>query len=310
MHLTVILAVGVDSALISTHRAAWQSAGYVVIPTESTREAIAHFRVGDFDVVLLGQAVPKEDKEKLAFLVRASGSRTPVICLAGDSGNGKSFADAAVKSETKGFELLAGLEALLAKDTSIPDSRMAQQNISSYDENDSQTSFRNKDTESYAAKRRESFSEGENRARVEGPSTEARLRRARSAPCTRAERDDSSLSAQDRSEDGNNDRDRSVIPMDSSHARIGSSDTFHSNRRAVRPDFANWRLGAARSVRTSSSLGVDAGLPARTVAVNISALQLQEENFLKTLFAILNETGLDPSNLELDVAANILIKAS
>jgi diguanylate cyclase (GGDEF)-like protein/PAS domain S-box-containing protein len=52
----------------------------------------------------------------------------------------------------------------------------------------------------------------------------------------------------------------------------------------------------------------DAGEPARTVAVNISWIQLQNENFLESLFATLETTGLNPGSLELDISERILIK--
>lgn len=53
---------------------------------------------------------------------------------------------------------------------------------------------------------------------------------------------------------------------------------------------------------------VDAGLPTRRVTVNISEVQLQREDFQEELFAVLNETGLDPGYLELDVTASVLMK--
>ena len=53
---------------------------------------------------------------------------------------------------------------------------------------------------------------------------------------------------------------------------------------------------------------VDAGLPAMTMAVNVSALQFRDEIFLEDLFTILSETGLDPGSLELELTESILMK--
>ena len=53
---------------------------------------------------------------------------------------------------------------------------------------------------------------------------------------------------------------------------------------------------------------VDAGLPATTVAVNVSALEFQDENFLAGVFAVLSETGLDPRALELELTESALMK--
>jgi diguanylate cyclase (GGDEF)-like protein/PAS domain S-box-containing protein len=53
---------------------------------------------------------------------------------------------------------------------------------------------------------------------------------------------------------------------------------------------------------------MDAGLPLRSVAVNISAMEFRQEEFLGGVFAVLEETGLDPSCLELELTESILMK--
>ena len=53
---------------------------------------------------------------------------------------------------------------------------------------------------------------------------------------------------------------------------------------------------------------VDAGLPAITIAVNVSAIEFQDRNFLDGVFKILDETGLDPSLLELELTESVLMK--
>ena len=53
---------------------------------------------------------------------------------------------------------------------------------------------------------------------------------------------------------------------------------------------------------------VDAGLPLTTMAVNVSAMEFRDENFLEGLFAILKETGLDPKSLELELTESVLMK--
>ena len=53
---------------------------------------------------------------------------------------------------------------------------------------------------------------------------------------------------------------------------------------------------------------LDAGLPAITIAVNVSAIEFQDRNFLDGLFKILDETGLDPSLLELELTESVLMK--
>jgi diguanylate cyclase (GGDEF)-like protein/PAS domain S-box-containing protein len=51
-----------------------------------------------------------------------------------------------------------------------------------------------------------------------------------------------------------------------------------------------------------------AGLPAATMAVNVSAKEFRGETFLKQLLEILGETGLDPSLLELELTESVLMK--
>jgi diguanylate cyclase (GGDEF)-like protein/PAS domain S-box-containing protein len=53
---------------------------------------------------------------------------------------------------------------------------------------------------------------------------------------------------------------------------------------------------------------IDAGLPMASMAVNISALEFRDANFLKNLFATLSETGLDPRFLELELTEGVLMK--
>jgi diguanylate cyclase (GGDEF)-like protein/PAS domain S-box-containing protein len=53
---------------------------------------------------------------------------------------------------------------------------------------------------------------------------------------------------------------------------------------------------------------VDAGLPLGTMAVNISAMQLRNENFLEGVFDILQDTRLDPRLLELELTESVLMK--
>ena len=45
-----------------------------------------------------------------------------------------------------------------------------------------------------------------------------------------------------------------------------------------------------------------------TMAVNVSAMEFRNENFLENLFAILGETGLDPRSLELELTESVLMK--
>ncbi len=53
---------------------------------------------------------------------------------------------------------------------------------------------------------------------------------------------------------------------------------------------------------------LDAGLPLKTIAVNISSMEFRDEKFLASVFATLTETGLDPKALELELTESVLMK--
>ncbi len=50
------------------------------------------------------------------------------------------------------------------------------------------------------------------------------------------------------------------------------------------------------------------GLPTIRIAVNVSAVEVGDAGFLKRIFATLRETGLDPSQLELELTETVLMK--
>jgi diguanylate cyclase (GGDEF)-like protein/PAS domain S-box-containing protein len=53
---------------------------------------------------------------------------------------------------------------------------------------------------------------------------------------------------------------------------------------------------------------LDAGLPLGTMAVNISSMEFRDDHFLESVFAALNDTGLDPQSLELELTESVLMK--
>jgi len=61
-----------------------------------------------------------------------------------------------------------------------------------------------------------------------------------------------------------------------------------------------------REACTQAKTWADAGLHPITISVNVSALQLRSEGFLDSLSAILKETGLNPSLLDIEVTESTL----
>jgi diguanylate cyclase (GGDEF)-like protein/PAS domain S-box-containing protein len=52
----------------------------------------------------------------------------------------------------------------------------------------------------------------------------------------------------------------------------------------------------------------DAGLPPLTIAVNVSAMEFANDDFLENAFSILQETGMSPNRLELELTESVLMK--
>jgi DNA-binding response OmpR family regulator len=117
LSLKVILAVAVDSWLLASSSIAWESAGFIVRSTVSISEAIQHFKSGDFDLVLLGHSLTDDRKERLTFLIRSTGSRTPVVSITKLPGACDSFADETIGNNSGA--ILQIMQELLANE-SIP----------------------------------------------------------------------------------------------------------------------------------------------------------------------------------------------
>ncbi len=71
----------------------------------------------------------------------------------------------------------------------------------------------------------------------------------------------------------------------------------------IRP-IGNWVL---REACKQARAWVDAGLPVGTMAVNVSAMQLRDGNFLEGVFAVLQDTGLDGRVLDLELTESVLM---
>jgi diguanylate cyclase (GGDEF)-like protein/PAS domain S-box-containing protein len=63
-----------------------------------------------------------------------------------------------------------------------------------------------------------------------------------------------------------------------------------------------------REACTQARAWADEGLPEMTMAVNVSAVEFRDDGFLAGVLAMLAETGLDPSLLELELTESVLMK--
>jgi diguanylate cyclase (GGDEF)-like protein/PAS domain S-box-containing protein len=67
----------------------------------------------------------------------------------------------------------------------------------------------------------------------------------------------------------------------------------------------NWVL---REACRQTRAWLDAGLELTTMAVNISAVELRNERFVDVVLGVLDDTGLDPCRLELELTESVLMK--
>ncbi|MDP9051600.1 MAG: response regulator [Acidobacteriota bacterium] len=82
MSITVVLAIGLNQELLDAQRIALRSGGYFVSTASSMGAAMEQLQEGDYDLVLMGQSIPAESRERLTMMIRATGLRVPVMCLA------------------------------------------------------------------------------------------------------------------------------------------------------------------------------------------------------------------------------------
>lgn len=113
MSSTLVLSVGFDRILLEPRNQVLRSEGYLVVAAYSLRAAVDYFSAGDFDLVVLCHSVPQEDRERLTSLLRASGSRIPVVSVSGNVCGCDHFATATL--EDGDYKFLSGIRDALAR---------------------------------------------------------------------------------------------------------------------------------------------------------------------------------------------------
>jgi CheY-like chemotaxis protein len=119
MSLAIVLAVGLDPPILARRSLLLQSAGYIVAPASSVKEAADQFQAGSFDLVIQCHSIPVQDREGLTCLIRASGSLTPVICVAKSSGQHDAFPNATL-DEKNPNQFLISIREVLSKAAKKP----------------------------------------------------------------------------------------------------------------------------------------------------------------------------------------------
>lgn len=123
MPLTLILSVGLHPALLRRRNIILESAGYLVVPALSLKEAVGQFLTGDFDLVLLGPYIPPKERDRLTSWIRAYGSLIPVVSISEMSDQQDAFADATLENDPN--KLLVGIKEVLVEAARIPAAKTA-----------------------------------------------------------------------------------------------------------------------------------------------------------------------------------------
>jgi CheY-like chemotaxis protein len=84
---TVVLAIGHDPLLLQARSTRLQAAGYTVESFLSLKQALAQFRAGDFDLVIVCYSIPPEEREHLSSGIRAHSALTPIIQILEEPAN-------------------------------------------------------------------------------------------------------------------------------------------------------------------------------------------------------------------------------
>ena len=125
MPLNLILAVGKNPALQEGRSSILRRAGYIVDSEYSVKDAVERFKQGDFDLVLLCDSMPIEDRDRLTRSIRAFGSLTPIVSVAPPSGRVPQVVEDVI-SETTPEKLLSGVMGALLKGAAFYRSRDRQ----------------------------------------------------------------------------------------------------------------------------------------------------------------------------------------
>jgi CheY-like chemotaxis protein len=100
----LVLSIGMDETVLDTRALILQSAGYTVVSAMAVQEAATLLLNSDFDIIVLCHTVPTKDSKRLISMVRASGSRIPIVTVTSDAfGPQSSIADATLDKEPVAF---------------------------------------------------------------------------------------------------------------------------------------------------------------------------------------------------------------
>ncbi len=101
------LSVGRDPLLMRTRTGVLLDAGYSVMPSFTSRDAVQIFSAREIDLVILCHTIPEEEKIKLIDSMKLGSKRTPIISIHADGEADAKLVDAYVHG-------LDGPEALLS----------------------------------------------------------------------------------------------------------------------------------------------------------------------------------------------------
>jgi DNA-binding response OmpR family regulator len=118
MSQALVLSVGSDPEVLDARELILRSAGYLVVSARSIEEAVHCFHEGDFDLTVLCHSLLLKESERLTCLIRASGSRIPIVSVSGSLlAVRNAFVDATLNKDPVTF--LESIKGILRKQTQM-----------------------------------------------------------------------------------------------------------------------------------------------------------------------------------------------
>lgn len=109
-----IFLIGYSKELLALRRKRLREVGHAVVTAETLGEALRKLQSGAYDVMVLGQAVPPNQRHSLVATAKRINPRTKVVVLYSATINHAELADALLDAEASVDDLLHAVEYLIS----------------------------------------------------------------------------------------------------------------------------------------------------------------------------------------------------
>ena len=114
----LILSAGHDSVVLKRRNAVITAAGYSVASATDSHEAVDKLLNGDFDLVVLCQSIPDDDRRRLARIISSYSPSTPIIMVSQGQRDDYEFGTLALRCRPD--QVVAAIQDCLAEAPNSP----------------------------------------------------------------------------------------------------------------------------------------------------------------------------------------------